>query len=197
MEHSNLENDPESRAEIIFDFVEEVAPLVLCRQITDDAKSPTNGLSGLDQVIMFAVGEYLDEEFNLNFVKAGIILELGYLKKEELDIDDDFYDDEVLTSYEDMDYVTKGLIENYFYRIDEPEFKRKLLSIAKGHIQGLYTADNPSPKNGKTGLQQVILYASQLLYSENSVEDGRLLDLKGGSDLRDNFKNCDDAFYNE
>jgi hypothetical protein len=110
-------------------------------------------------------------------------------------------------------YITKGLIDDYFYTLDEPEFKKKLHLIAREYTDGLDTIDNPSPKNGKSGFHQVILYAFRLLYSENAVEDwvnegllnrrvrGRMLDLKEGSTLSESLKNsfkiCDNVYYNE
>lgn len=227
MENSNLENDIEVRLQNIENFVGYVSPYVWMNQITDGNYSPSNGLSGLDQVIEFYVGSYLDDDFfNRNFVKAKIVEEMAYLKYEEdfinsqsiEDIEncfverDTFYSEEYWEDeeedefywddehcYEDEEWEEDEWentdIELDYYTLDEPEFTRMVKSIASGYMKGTYTSDNPCPINGKTGLEQVLFFASQLLYSESRTEDliyedliekqfkADLLDLRGGTNL--------------
>lgn len=82
MEHSNLENDNAYKEELILTFVNDVSPLVFSNIITDDNRSSKNNLSGLDQVIILEVGKYMDEVFNLEFVRAGIRIQVALMKKD-------------------------------------------------------------------------------------------------------------------
>lgn len=82
MEHSNLENDNTYKEELILTFVNDVSPLVFSNIITDDNRSPKNDLSGLDQVIMLEIGKYMDQVFNLDFVRAGIRIQVALMKKD-------------------------------------------------------------------------------------------------------------------
>lgn len=82
MEHSNLEDDNAYKEELILTFVNDVSPLVFSNIITDDNRSCKNDLSGLDQVIMLEIGEYMDEVFNLDFVRAGIRIQVALMKKD-------------------------------------------------------------------------------------------------------------------
>ena len=82
MEHSNLENDNSYKEELILTFVNDVSPLVFSNIITDDNRSCKNNLSGLDQVIILEVGKYMDEVFNLEFVRAGIRIQVALMKKD-------------------------------------------------------------------------------------------------------------------
>ena len=132
MEYSNLENDSDYKEELILAFVNDVSPLVLLNIITDDTPSPRNAPSGLDQVIMFEVGEYMDDIFDLDFVKAGIRLQIGLLKRDlrnglisEDDIfNADFYSEiyEEKNEYSDSDDPYEGepyINDGYFHHKDD------------------------------------------------------------------------------
>lgn len=204
MENSNLENDAEVRLQNIQNFAGYVAPFVLNCQITDHNYSPSNGLSGLDQVTEFYVGKYIDDNiFNHEFVKAKITEEIAYLRFDEdlinnqsIEDIEEYYAQKGFFCYED-DLYYEDDIEATYYTLDEPEFKKMVQSIATGYARGIYTIDNPSRINGKNGLQQVLFFAARLLYSESLTEDliydaivekrfkAHLLALRGGSNLAD------------
>lgn len=140
MEHSNLEHDNDYKDELLSYFVGDISPLIFFHEITDDSLSPRNGLSPLDQVIMFEAGPYLDDCFNLDFVRACIIVEVAYMKKEFeeglLDMEDaidgtygDLVDEEeyIEEDEEDFDnedpYNTKPYIDDgYFYYEDDIDY---------------------------------------------------------------------------
>jgi len=83
MEYSNLENGNEyKQEELILTFVNDISPLVFSNIITDDNRSSKNDLSGLDQVIILEVGRYMDNIFNLDFVRAGIRVQVALMKKD-------------------------------------------------------------------------------------------------------------------
>lgn len=135
MEHSNLENDNAYKEELILTFVNDVSPLVFSNIITDDNRSSKDNLSGLDQVIMLEVGKYMDEVFNLDFVRAGIRIQVALMKKDlesglisEEDIfNADFYreiyeegEEEEEDFDEDDPYEGKPYIDDgYYYYADD------------------------------------------------------------------------------
>lgn len=136
MEHSNIENDNSYKEELILTFVNDVSPLVFSNIITDDNFSPKNDLSGsgLDQVIRFEVGKYMDEIFDLDFIRAGIRIQVGLLKKDlqdglitqediyNADFYKEIYEEEEEEEYFDEDdpYEGKPYIDDgyYFYEDD-------------------------------------------------------------------------------
>lgn len=93
MESSNLENDNDYKTEFLLDFVEDISPLVFSNKITDDNISKHNGLSGLNQVILFETGKYLDDIYDLDFVRAAILVQVAFMKKE---LEEDLMDEEDL-----------------------------------------------------------------------------------------------------
>jgi hypothetical protein len=135
MEHSNIENDNGYKEELILTFVNDVSPLVFSNIITDDNRSSKNKLSGLDQVIILEVGEYMDDVFNLDFVRAGIRIQVALMKKDlknglitEEDIfNADFYkeiyeeeeDEEEEYFDEDDPYKSKPYIDDGYYSYED------------------------------------------------------------------------------
>jgi len=132
MEHSNLENDNGYKEELILTFVNDVSPLVFSNVITDDNRSCKSDLSGLDQVIILEVGKYMDEVFNLDFVRAGIRIQVALMKKDlenglisEEDIfNADFYSEiyeEEEEEYFDEDdpYEGKPYIDDGYYSCED------------------------------------------------------------------------------
>ena len=189
MEYSNLENDNDYKEELILTFVNDVSPLVFSNLITDDNLSPKNGLSGLDQLIMFETGKHLDDTFDLDFVRAGIRVQVAHLKKyledgliteedifnidfdtqtyeDEEDIDDGYY------LYEDDEdcYDDEYWEEYYDYEFDDERFQAKIRRVAVGYLAEKITIDNPSPINGLTGYEQVINYMAHLLPTKDDKE---------------------------
>ncbi len=130
MEHSNLENDNGYKEELILTFVYDVSPLVFSNIITDDNRSSKNDLSGLDQVIMLEVGKHMDKIFNLEFVRAGIKIQVGLMKKDlenglisEEDISNIDFDTQIYEDEEDLDdeeaYEKKPYIDDGYYRYED------------------------------------------------------------------------------
>jgi len=216
VEFSSLENENDYKNEKIYTFVENVTPLVIQGSITNDNPSPSNGLSGLEQVILFAVGPYMDDIYNMEFIKALIIVQKATIEKqtEELLSGDDEWENEwEEDEWEEEDcpedpYWNKPYIEdNYYeefiepeyeqiyYKIDDPEFKKKVKRIATGYLQGIFTEDNQSKINGLTGIGQVVSYVAELLYPDSKEEkredctriekmvQGYILDLRGGAKM--------------
>ncbi|HRY22368.1 MAG TPA: hypothetical protein P5311_01210 [Candidatus Dojkabacteria bacterium] len=210
MEYSNLENGNEyKQEELIFTFVSDISPLVFSNIITDDNRSTKNDLSGLDQVIMLEVGEYMDEVFNLEFVRAGIRiqvalmqkdLENGLISKEDI-FNADFYkeiyeEEEEYFDEDDIDDYDDEYWEEYYdYDFDDERFQAKIRRIAVGTLAGRITTDNPSQINGLTGYEQALYYIAHLLPAENEGEREKhlekiarkvqayLIDFEGGYDL--------------
>ncbi len=213
MEYSNLENDNNYKEELILAFVNDVSPLVFSNKITDDNISPKNGLSGLDQVIMFEVGKYLDDIFDIDFVRAGIRLQVGLMKKDlrnglisEDDIlNADFYSEvyeEEDVYFDDIDDSDDEYWAKYYnYEFDDKRFQEKIRRIAVGHLIGVITTDNPSDINGLTGYEQVAHYLAHLLPVENEKERRKnikkinqkvqtyFMDFHGGFDLISSINN--------
>jgi hypothetical protein len=205
MEYSNLENDNNYKEELILAFVNDVSPLVFSNIITDDNISPKNGLSGLDQVIMFEVGKDMDDIFDLDFVRAGIRIQVGLMKKDlkdglisEEDIADaDFYKDIYEDEEEYLDDIDDYDDEYWaeYYEYDDERFQRKIRRITVGHMAGKITTDNPSKINGLTGYEQAVYYVAHLLPVKDEEERKRnielidrkvqayLIDFDGGMDL--------------
>ena len=130
MEHSNLENDNDYKEELILTFIDDVSPLVFSNIITDDNLSPKNGLSGLDQLIMFETGKHLDDIFDLDFVRAGIRIQVAHLKKyleegliSEEDISNIDFDTQMYEEEEDLDdedpYEGEPYIADGYYRYED------------------------------------------------------------------------------
>ena len=210
MKDSNLENRNEyKQEELIFTFVSDISPLVFSNIITDDNRSTKNDLSGLDQVIMLEVGEYMDEVFNLEFVRAGIRiqvalmqkdLENGLISKEDI-FNADFYkeiyeEEEEYFDEDDIDDYDDEYWEEYYdYDFDDERFQAKIRRIAVGTLAGRITTDNPSQINGLTGYEQALYYIAHLLPAENEEEREKhlekiarkvqayLIDFEGGYDL--------------
>jgi hypothetical protein len=210
MEYSNLENGNEyKQEELILTFVNDISPLVFSNIITDDNRSSKNDLSGLDQVIMLEVGKYMDEVFNLEFVRAGIRMQVALMQKDlenglisEEDIfNADFYKEINEEEEEDFDeddiddYDDEYWEEYYDYDFDDERFQAKIRRIAVGTLAGKITTDNPSQINALTGYEQALYYVAHLLPAEDEKErkkhaeriDRRvqtyLRDFEGGYDL--------------
>ena len=133
MEHSNLENDNDYKEELILTFVNDVSPLVFSNIITDDNLSPKNGLSGLDQLIMFETGKHLDDTFDLDFVRAGIRIQVALMKKDlengliteedisNIDFDTHIYEDEEEDIDDEDPYEGEPYINDGYYRYEDDE----------------------------------------------------------------------------
>jgi len=171
-------------------FVNDVSPLVFSNLITDDNLSPKNGLSGLDQLIMFETGKHLDDIFNLDFVRAGIRIQVALMKKDlengliseedisNIDFDTHIYEDEeedIDDGYylyeEDIDCYDDEYWEKYYdYEFDDERFQAKIRRVAVGYLAGKITTDSPSQINGLTGYEQVLNYMAHLLPTRNDKE---------------------------
>lgn len=110
--------------------------------ITDDNPSEDGKMTGLDQCLCFLFeDEYSDKE-------------LEYLKRRILKLADNYSIGKRKNSVEQE-------IEHYMYAPsvlspeDIPEFLEQAAFL---HTAGKITDNNPSPKNGLTGLDQVILH---------------------------------------
>jgi len=184
VELSSFESENDYKEEKISTFVENITPLILQGSITDDNPSPSNGLTGLEQVILFEVEPYMDEIYNMKLIKALITVHKALLEREAEELlsgKDEEWEEDIEPDYEDI-----------YYRIDDREFKKKIRQIAIGYERGIYTDDNQS-QNGLTGIGQIISYVAELLYPNTIREKrsyseqikkmirGYILDFRGGS----------------
>lgn len=135
-------NDDEIRVEAESIITTSLAIDVFDGIITDDNPSEDDKMTGLDQCLYFLFGdEYSDKE-------------LEYLKKKTLKLAHKFAIGRRKNSVEQE-------IEYYMYAPSilpvehMPEFLSKAVFL---HTAGKITNNNPSPKNGLTGLDQVILH---------------------------------------
>ena len=141
---------------------EKIALLYSLQVITDDNQSLTNGLSSLEQIIMY--------EFDLNN------------KSELYDMVEEISDLEV---HFDVFKLRKILTETIFQ--DEEEL---VLKLAKGRYKGILTDDNVSKWTWLTSLEEAILYefgpvSEERLSELKSKVSNKESDLKGGCRLRD------------
>lgn len=155
------QNNPEQE---IKDFkILRIALAYLNREIADDSPSEENGLTALDQLIIYEFDIADDESFNetLEELKDDIIFEAQCLEEED-----------------------EASVE--LYVLDENQVLRRL---AKATIDGVITDDVISNWQGMTPLEQIIMYEWGFIEDEEvakikkKIRDQQLM-LRGGSALK-------------
>lgn len=130
---------------IIEEKMEEIAESLLKGYVTDDNPSPLNGFTGLEQLILFEMGEDLPEELPLYIVKAQIKITAWTMTQ-----DDEFDEEE--------EYDPIGLDFDVDDETIEEEIEETIKEITNHLALENITHDNPSQENGYTGLTQVVLH---------------------------------------
>ena len=200
MEHNRPQRDDEGRdeqerIEKIEFVVDELAYFVTQGIVTEDNPSPSNHLTSLDQIIQFELDEYLDDKFNVGYIKACVTKEIAETKYYEYtaEIDDEDWWDE------DDPYLD---VTEF---INQPDVKDDIERIAIYIFLNVLTEDNRSPSNDCNTVEQLIpFHFSQYFgYTWDYDEDiwkaihEHLILISGGTDLSYLYKNknfMDDYF---
>lgn len=158
----NFDSEPEDRKdEVKQEIKEKIAWSYSLHELTDDNVSELNGLTGLEQIIMYEFDCNSQEEI---FEMAEEISDLAM----ELDISES---------------------EESFPKITDLQEQELILKLAKGYYREILTDDNVSRWVGLSGFEQAILYEfGPVLVGKFEELKSKILgmerDLRGGSRLR-------------
>ena len=149
-----------------------IAFAYLNREIADDSPSEENGLTALEQLIIYEFNIEGDEDF--------------YETLEELK-------DDVIFEAQCLDEEDEDSVEMYV--LDQDKAYRR---IARGTLAGLITDDVVANWQGTTPLEQIIMYEWGFLDEEKVLQIKKIIKeeeiiLRGGSALK-NKKDYDDYF---
>lgn len=151
MEDSNLENEESENLDIVQDTIEELALSVSDDYITDDNPSIINGLTSLEQIILFELEDYIDEKITLDYIKTKVLLlATEYNFDEEEELSDEDFDQILLDPFMTPVYSTVDF--------NSPYLQEDIDKIAEYLFEGKITEDNISPKNFYNSLEQLISY---------------------------------------
>jgi hypothetical protein len=190
MSWSSLENNPEDKMEIIEETLDEVSMFLLTEAITDDNPSCQNGLTSLEQILLFELGEFIDDKITLEYLTDKV-----YILARELEIEEEelFWEEEADTDTYNTDDILDGLSTGERVDFSSEFTKERIKAIAYATSVSLITKDNVSPTNQSNSLEQLIYFTLR----EYIIEDEdfekyldlvykRSLILQGGSySLRD------------
>lgn len=179
MEDFELEQDPLSKMDIIEETLEEIADALLLNEITDDNPSRRNGLTSLEQILLYELGEYMDNKrVTLRYLKEKthiMATELEILDAEHFGNKDDEEDVPLAERVDFNSECTRQDIEN----------------IAHAFFLDIITDDNISPTTDETSLQQLIQFVLRDYSTEEEDLDkfynlvcGRTNDFFGGAFLQ-------------
>jgi hypothetical protein len=171
--------DNRRRIEKIQEVTQELAIDLAWGNITTDNPSPSTSLDALDQIILFELGEYIDETITLCYLRNKTLLESEDILDEEQDVE--------INKGKNPCIVTS-------VNIDDEIVKSEINCIAIYNVAQTYwyriTIDNPSPSNGKTSLEQLVdFHFRDYISSENDSQvltlavKNRIKELETGSDL--------------
>ncbi len=187
MEDFELEQDPLSKMDIIEERLEEIADALLLNEITDDNPSRRNGLTSLEQILLYELGEYMDTRITLRYLKEKthiMATELEILDAEHFGNEDDDEDEEGEFIEEDVPLAERVDFNSECIRQD-------IENIAHAFFLDIITDDNISPTTDETSLQQIIQFVLRDYSTEEEDLDkfynlvcGRTNDFFGGAFLQ-------------
>ncbi|OGC35980.1 hypothetical protein A2369_02735 [candidate division WS6 bacterium RIFOXYB1_FULL_33_15] len=157
-EPQKSDSEDKNWQEIEFQLKVRIADAIICKDITDDNPSLTNGCTALEQLIMYEFEIYEIEEI-VN-------------KKEE-----------IISFAMDLE-----LDEDWEAEVEVPTFDKELAhrKIAGAVLRGIITDDRLSPWSKLTALDQIICFECGIVEFESIKEERRAIkgiemDLRGGS----------------
>lgn len=187
MEDFELEQDPLSKMDVIEETLEEIADALLLNEITDDNPSRRNGLTSLEQILLYELGEYMDKRVTLRYLKEKthiMATELEILDAEHFGNEDDDEDEEGEFIEEDVPLAERVDFNSECIRQD-------IENIAHAFFLDIITDDNISPTTDETSLQQIIQFVLRDYSTEEEDLDkfynlvcGRTNDFFGGAFLQ-------------
>lgn len=187
MEDFELEQDPLSKMDVIEETLEEIADALLLNEITDDNPSRRNGLTSLEQILLYELGEYMDTRITLRYLKEKthiMATELEILDAEHFGNEDDDEDEEGEFIEEDVPLAERVDFNSECIRQD-------IENIAHAFFLDIITDDNISPTTDETSLQQIIQFVLRDYSTEEEDLDkfynlvcGRTNDFFGGAFLQ-------------
>jgi len=187
MEDFELEQDPLSKMDIIEETLEEIADALLLNEITDDNPSLRNGMTSLEQILLYELGEYMDKRVTLRYLKEKthiMATELEILDAEHFGNEDDDEDEEGEFIEEDVPLAERVDFNSECIRQD-------IENIAHAFFLDIITDDNISPTTDETSLQQIIQFVLRDYSTEEEDLDkfynlvcGRTNDFFGGAFLQ-------------
>lgn len=142
-------------------LISNIARRYYLNEITDDNESPSNQLTGLDQVIVFGFNldpDNVEDMENLRNIKLEILnkIDCEYKGGSNFPLEE-INELDVKYSVEDEQYNSL-LLNHFIYRhAGEKAYKIWTKELAMGVVRGILTDDNPSELNNATGLEQAIL----------------------------------------
>ena len=147
MEPRETEDNNGRKIEIIEEIAVELAIDVAAGNITTDNPSPSTSLDSLDQIILFELGEYLDHNITLSYIKIKIILQAEEIEeqvKKKTEGKKQNKNSQIPVSVDINNEVIKDEINNIALYIVLADNKDKI------------TIDNPSPTNKGNSLDQLV-----------------------------------------
>lgn len=186
MDHSNLEKDNRDKIEIIEDTIEEIALSVSEKYITDDNPSRTNGLTSLEQILVFELQDYIDKQYTLNYLKAKVwVFAMEYDFSEE----DNLSDEEDVICVNETPYPIENTVDIY-----SKEMTAIIDKIAHHVFLGNITDDNISLTNFSNSLEQLVYYVLRdEIFGENEYNkimaliQSKYIALRTGSCFNENM----------
>ena len=175
------------KEQIIEAKIQNIAKYYFNEDITNDSPSPSNLLTGLDQIVMLELEDYImDGSYPLR-----VLTNMVEIRACEFSLDG--FQEDCYEGVDDKPYNPLTL-NDFKMKLLTPEYKEILDKIALNMFLGNITDDNPSYINGHTSLEQIIVFKflddyieseEQIIinYTKNVLKSKRSV-LEGGSDIR-------------